>query len=131
MVSILIVSHSQAVAQSIKELVSEMKSEDFNLTAIGGIENGIHFGSDPIEIMNQILTIDAGDGVMIIADMGSSIMNAQMAISLLPKNIQTKTKITKTPFFEACLQAVVMNQPTIKLIQMDQDLDSLIGQVKF
>jgi dihydroxyacetone kinase phosphotransfer subunit len=108
-VNILVVSHSEPLAKATVAFVSEMKSGDFKLDYIAGIEGGAHFGSDPQLIKNKIeqLTVDAE--LLIIYDLGSSKMNTEMAYSMLTPDIQTRVKIASCAFVEGTLIAVVSN----------------------
>ncbi|MDR3257462.1 MAG: dihydroxyacetone kinase subunit L [Mycoplasmataceae bacterium] len=108
-VNILVVSHSEPLAKATVTFVSEMKSGDFKLDYIAGIDGGAHFGSDPQIIKNKIeqLTVDAE--LLIIYDLGSSKMNTEMAYSMLAPEIQARVKIASVAFVEGTLIAVVSN----------------------
>lgn len=131
MVSLLVVSHSRALADAMVELVSEMKSEPFKLAALGGIENGTAFGSDALEIKDCLAELDQGDGVLIFADMGSSIMNSQMAISMLDEDQAQRIKLVNAPIFESLLTAVVSNSSEVDVNQLLVVAESTLNQKKF
>jgi len=131
MVNILVVSHSNALAKAVVDLLSEMKTEDFKFDYIGGIENGTAFGNDPMELKAKLDNFDDGDGILIHADMGSSIMSSQMAISMFDEERAKKIKLVNAPFFESILAAVVSNQPNITVEELLAIAESTLNQVKF
>ncbi|ATZ17452.1 dihydroxyacetone kinase phosphotransfer subunit [Williamsoniiplasma luminosum] len=112
MVDILVVSHSEDLAKSAIELLSEMKTEDFQLTYYGGIfdQNQKVFGSDPTLIAEKIEKTYHKNDLLIICDLGSSYMNSEMALSFLPSEIEKHILIHHGPFFESLLIAIVNNQ---------------------
>lgn len=110
LVNILVVSHSANLAKAVVEFVSEMKNGDFQLIQIGGIDNGLHFGTDPIIIKNKIEELIQSSELLIIYDMGSSKMNTEVAIGMLNENQKQRIQVASCAFLEGTLTAVVSNQ---------------------
>lgn len=81
MVGIVIVSHSQALAQSVVELTALM-APDANIRAAGGLEDG-SFGTSYEKIEQAVRDVDQTDGVAILMDMGSAVMTTEMVIEAL------------------------------------------------
>lgn len=104
MVGILIVSHSKKAAEGIYELAVQMAGEDHRVLAVGGMEDG-SIGTDAIRIKEGIEKADEGDGVLLLADLGSGILSSQMAIDLLEKDI--KVEIADAPILEGAISAAV------------------------
>jgi dihydroxyacetone kinase-like protein len=111
-VSILIVSHSQILAQALAEFAKEMKSGDFALDYVAGIENGKVFGTDSQVIKNKLETLAVNSEVLIIYDLGSSKMNSELAISLLLSDYQKRIKLANCAFVEGTIVAVSSNNTT-------------------
>ena len=82
MVGIVIVSHSWKIAEGVRDLAREMAQDFGGLFCAGGLEDG-SIGTDAQRIADAICEADSGDGVVILADIGSSIMSAEAAIELL------------------------------------------------
>lgn len=76
MVSLLIVSHSESLARGIMELAKEM-SGDVVIEAVGGTEDG-RLGNDYSKIYEALDKIYTDDGVLILFDLGSSYLTAEM-----------------------------------------------------
>lgn len=110
MVGIVVVSHSKNLAQDIIEFVSEMKAGNWPLLNGSGTKNGQHFGSDPMIIKSAIEKAYSDDGVLIFCDIGSSIINTQIAIEFLDlKYDRDKVVIADAPIVEGTLVGVTSN----------------------
>lgn len=109
MVGIVIVSHNKKLADEIINFVDEMKRFDFPLLNAGGTPDG-RFGSDPLYIKTMIEKAYIDEGVIIFTDIGSSILNTQMAIDFLEEKIdKSKIIIADAPIVEGALVAVSTN----------------------
>ena len=76
MVALLIVSHSEELAKGIKELAQEM-SGDVVIEAVGGTSEG-RLGNDYNKIYEALDKIYTSDGVLVLFDLGSSYLTAEM-----------------------------------------------------
>ena len=104
MVGIVIVSHSAKVAEGIYDLVMQMASENDHIIPAGGLEDG-SIGTDAFKIQAAIESADTGDGVAVLADLGSGIMSAEMAIEMLDEDI--KVRSADAPVLEGAVSAAV------------------------
>lgn len=109
MVGFVIVSHSKKLADAVIELCKEMKKNDFPLINGSGT-SGDFLGSDPFIIKSAIQEAYTEDGVIIIGDIGSSILNSEMAIELLEEIYdKSKIKIADAPLVEGAIASMGMN----------------------
>lgn len=109
MVGIVVVSHSKKLAHEVIELCNEMKKYDFPVINGSGT-NGDYLGSDPMIIKEAIETAYSEDGVLIFGDIGSSILNSEMAIEFLDEEYdRDKIKIADAPIVEGTLVAMAVN----------------------
>ena len=104
MVGVLIVSHSKKAAEGIYELAVQMAGKDHRVVAVGGMEDG-SIGNDAIRIKEGIEQANGGDGVVLLADLGSGILSSQMAIDLLEEDIPVQ--IADAPILEGAISAAV------------------------
>ena len=104
MVGVLIVSHSKKAAEGIYELAVQMAGKDHRVVAVGGMEDG-SIGTDAIRIKEGIEQANGGDGVVLLADLGSGILSSQMAIDLLEEDIPVP--IADAPILEGAISAAV------------------------
>lgn len=122
MVSIIIVSHSPALAKAVVEFVSEMKGDDpFSIVPVAGMEDG-SFGSDPMKIAAEIQRLDEGEGVLLLGDIGSSIMNAGMALDFLPEGVTAS--LADAPLVEGALAAASYNAKGVTLAQLKAEAEA-------
>lgn len=105
MVGIVIVSHSSKAAEGVKEIVSQM-SVDGKIAAAGGTSDG-RLGTDVEKIVNAINEVYSEDGVLILFDLGSAYMNAEIAIECLEEKMKDKVEIIDTALIEGALTAAV------------------------
>ena len=82
MVGIVVVSHSARLAEGVVELAREMGGEEVAIVAAGGMDDG-SIGTDPARVMTAIEEAAGGDGVLVLMDLGSALMSAEMAVEML------------------------------------------------
>jgi len=80
MVGLLVVSHSAKAAAGIVEIAAEMAS-DVPLVAAGGDPDG-GIGTDADAIAAGLDDADDGEGVVVLVDLGSASMNAELAVEM-------------------------------------------------
>lgn len=105
MVGIVIVSHSRKLAEGVVE-VARMTAPDVPIIAAGGMDDG-STGTSCRKIINAVKKIYSDDGVAIIADIGSSILSAEMAIEILKK---PNLKMIDCPLVEGAVIAAIESQ---------------------
>ena len=81
MVGIVVVSHSQCLAEGAVEL-AKMMAGNARLAAAGGLEDGTP-GTSFEKIMAAIESVYSEDGVAVLMDMGSAVMTTEMVIEAL------------------------------------------------
>lgn len=106
MVGIVLVSHSRELAEATAVLGRQM-APDARVVAAGGLEDG-GFGTSYERIeaaIRQVLGDD--DGVILIMDMGSSVMTARMVVEDLEDD---RVHLADCPFVEGAVEAMVASQ---------------------
>jgi dihydroxyacetone kinase phosphotransfer subunit len=106
MVGIVLVSHSVKIVEGTIELCQQMAQSEIKLINAGGTADG-RIGTDTTKIMSAIEDANTGDGVVLIADIGSSVKSTQMALEFLDEEIREKIILADTPFVEGSIAAVV------------------------
>lgn len=105
MVNILLASHSKKLAQGLKDIISQMAG-NVNIEASGGDKDG-NIGSNFEQIQELINKLATDDGLVIFFDLGSSMMNCQMAIDMLDEEKKSKVYLAGTPMLETSIQIAV------------------------
>jgi multiphosphoryl transfer protein len=81
-VGLVIVSHSAALAAGVVELAREMGGGEVAIEAAGGMDDGA-VGTDAELVRAAVERIRSPDGVLVLMDLGSALMSAEMATEML------------------------------------------------
>jgi len=100
MVGLVVVSHSAKAAEGIVEVAAEMGG-DTAIEAAGGDDGEI--GTDVDRISDALAAADDGDGVVVLVDLGSAVMNAEVAIEMH----DGEAVIADAPVLEGAVNAAV------------------------
>ncbi|MDR1915775.1 MAG: PTS mannose transporter subunit IID [Synergistaceae bacterium] len=109
MVGILVVSHSLSAAEGIVQIALEMSggSGMVKIAGIGGNDTG-GLGITAQKILDSLKQIlEHSNEVLILPDIGSSILSARNAIELLPPEDASKVIIADAPILEGALMAAI------------------------
>ena len=123
MVGIVIVSHSEKIADGVKEVAEQMAPE-VKIYSAGGTEDG-RIGTDAMKISSAIKNAFDKDGVILLFDLGSSLMNAEMAIEFLDEDIKSKVEIIDAPLVEGTVVAAVYASMNKTIEEIKNNLKSL------
>jgi phosphocarrier protein FPr len=85
LVSIVLVSHSAALAEGVAELAREMGGEEVAIAAAGGLDDGA-IGTDAARVMAAVEEVRSPDGVLVLMDLGSALMSTEMALEMLDQD---------------------------------------------
>ncbi len=108
MVGIVIVSHSQRLAEGVVELARQMAGPDVPILAAGGLrEPAGAIGTDIAIIGEALDAADQGDGVLVLMDLGSAILSTEMARDMLPPEVAERILLCEAPLTEGAIAAAV------------------------
>jgi phosphocarrier protein FPr len=105
MVGIVIVSHSATLAEGVGELAREMGG-DVTIELAGGLalpERPI--GTDAALVKRAVEAADSGDGVLVLMDLGSAVLSAEMALDMLEPELQERVRLCEAPLVEGAVAA--------------------------
>jgi phosphoenolpyruvate-protein phosphotransferase/dihydroxyacetone kinase phosphotransfer subunit len=103
-VGIVVVSHSEALAEGVVALAREMGSEDLALEAAGGTEEPGVLGTDAERVRAAIERAMSPDGVLVLMDLGSALMSTEFAIELLG-DTPGRVVMSEAPLVEGAVAA--------------------------
>lgn len=106
MVGIVVVSHSEKLAESVIEL-SALMAPETPMAAAGGMEDG-GFGTSYEKITNAIDSVYSEDGVIVLMDLGSAVMTTEMVIEDMAMMDKTNIKMVDCPIVEGAISASVV-----------------------
>ena len=106
MIGIVVVSHSPRLAQAAVDLAAEMVGASGPAIAIAaGAGEGIT-GTDAFKVAAAIAEVSSPEGVLVMMDLGSAVMSAEMALEL-SEEPDVAVRLSSAPFVEGLMAAVV------------------------
>ena len=105
-IGVVIVSHSEYIANGLKDLVNEMNDGSVPVIAAGGADGG-RIGTSAIRIQNAIESLEDCEHILIYADLGISVLSAETAIDIIDEDLAEKVQIVDAPIVEGALAGVV------------------------
>jgi len=111
-VGLVIVSHSSKIAEGVCDLAQQM-APDVNLVAAGGVEDerGIsRIGTSFEKVLEAISSADSGAGAVILTDLGSAVMTAEMALEFLDSGNRSRVRLARAALVEGSVAAAVEAQ---------------------
>lgn len=120
-VGIVIVSHSYRLAEGVKELADSLMGGRVPIATAGGLDE-VTLGTSAEKIMNAIRSVWSDDGVLVLIDMGSAVLNTKLALELLPDGISQKIFVSNAPLVEGTLMAALKVDAGGDLSQVIEDI---------
>ena len=118
-VGLVVVSHSAKIAEGVVELAGQMAG-DVRIQAAGGTDDG-GIGTDATLIAEAIAATDEGQGVLVLVDLGSAVLSAQLAIDeLLEEETRGRVRIAEAPVVEGAVVAAIQARTGSDLDQVDE-----------
>lgn len=105
--SILLVSHSQQLTDGLKAMIEDMSdSETVTLFSLCGTAEG-ELGSDPTKIVEAVNQSPDAEQILVFADLGSAVLNAELAYDMLEPEQQTRYHLIDAPLVEGAFAAAI------------------------
>lgn len=119
-VGIVLVSHSHDLAAGLTLLAGQMAGPDVHIEPAGGDQDG-GLGTSDILVRAAIARADQGDGVLLICDLGSSILTVR---EVLDGNGNRHLRLVDAPFVEGAVAAAVVASSGATLDEVAQAAES-------
>ena len=109
MIHLILVSHHPDIARGIAALAAQMSAAPETIHTAAGIDDPDNpVGTDAVRIMQTLLEADNPDGILILVDLGSTILSAQTALDLLDDPaLAARCRISAAPLVEGAISAAV------------------------
>nr|WP_106784390.1 dihydroxyacetone kinase phosphoryl donor subunit DhaM [Lysinibacillus timonensis] len=104
-VGIVLLSHSHDLVKGLEVLLKQIQP-DVPLAVAGGTETG-EIGTDVFRISKAIESVMNPNGVVILFDLGSALINAEMAIEMLEDN--KNIRVADAPLVEGAYAAIIQS----------------------
>lgn len=127
MTGIVVVSHSAPLARAAVDLASQMtrgkgpRIEIAAGVADAGAPDDLGFGTDATAVSAAIERAADAHGVLVLMDLGSAVMSANLALELLDPELAGRVRLSAAPLVEGLVGAVVT-------ASTGADLDEVAGQ---
>jgi multiphosphoryl transfer protein len=107
LVGIVVVSHSRVLADAAVALAREMAPGELAIEVAAGLDDGA-FGTDAVAIAAAIGAADSGAGVVVLMDLGSAVLSAELALDLLDDpDARDRVLLCPAPLVEGLVVAAV------------------------
>lgn len=117
-VGIVLISHSPKIVEGIKDIITQV-NDNVSIELAGGTDDG-EIGTSIEKIQTAIERAYSDKGVLLVYDLGSAKMNAEMAIEM---GTLENLKILEAPIMEGAYVAAVE-------AGMGKDLDEVVKAVE-
>ncbi|HEX6198335.1 MAG TPA: dihydroxyacetone kinase phosphoryl donor subunit DhaM, partial [Jiangellaceae bacterium] len=107
MVGIVVVSHSHALARAAVDIAREMlHGRDVSIAIAAGLDETT-FGTDAVQVQAAIEQVDGPDGVLVLMDLGSAVLSAELALELIDASTASRVRLCAAPLVEGLVAAAV------------------------
>jgi phosphoenolpyruvate---glycerone phosphotransferase subunit DhaM len=128
-VGLVIVSHSARLAEGIVELAEQMAHGSARIIAAGGAADG-SLGTSLDKVQQAVQSADSGDGVLVLMDLGSAAMVAEMCVEQLPAEQRARVVLSNAPVVEGAVLAAVEASIGSPLAAVAETAQGAVGMSK-
>ncbi len=131
MVALVLVSHSRALALALKETLERLYAGKMPPVAVaaGAGDDGEELGTDATAIMAAIEEVGAvADGVLVLLDLGSAVLSAEMALELLDETVRGKVMLCPAPLVEGAIAAAAQSSIGASLAEVRAEAENALRQ---
>ncbi|HEV3102179.1 MAG TPA: dihydroxyacetone kinase phosphoryl donor subunit DhaM [Candidatus Dormibacteraeota bacterium] len=127
LVGIVLVSHSLELARGLADLASQIAGSEVKIEPAGGAPGGA-LGTTGDAVREAIARADCGQGVVVLADLGSSILTVR---HFLEGKANGHVRLVDAPFVEGAVAAAVMSSAGQSLEDVARAAEEARGASKF
>ena len=106
MVGLVLVSHSRALAEGLRDMLQQVAQGSVPVAIAGGTADG-RLGTDPIRVLEAIREVLGKGGVLVLVDIGSAVLAVDMAVEMLTPAERALVTVSGGPFVEGAVMATV------------------------
>jgi multiphosphoryl transfer protein len=106
-VGLVVVSHSRLLAEAAVALAREMLGgQQVDIAVAAGLDDGT-LGTDATAIAEAVTAADSGDGVVVLMDLGSAVLSAELALEFLDDGLRDRVLLCPAALVEGLVGATV------------------------
>lgn len=125
-VGLVIVSHSAQLARGVAELAGQMAQGRASIEPAGGAVDG-SLGTSADSILAAIQSLDGPGGVLVLLDMGSALLSAEVALEMLDDEQRARTRLSFAPLVEGAVAAAIEASLGHSLLEVQQAAEKTAG----
>jgi dihydroxyacetone kinase phosphotransfer subunit len=125
MVGIVVVSHSADLARAAVDLALQMINGPAPRIEIAAGTADERLGTDAARVAQAVEAADDGEGVVVIMDLGSAILSAELALEFVPEP-GIKTRLVPAAFVEGIFAAVISAAGGAQLDSVARDAEEAL-----
>lgn len=103
MIALVLVSHSPAIAEGVRDLVTQLSASNLLVVTAGGTDDG-RLGTSADRVKRAITEAAEADGVVVIPDLGSAVLTVRSVLEEFPPGTAV---LVDAPFLEGSVAAAV------------------------
>jgi phosphoenolpyruvate---glycerone phosphotransferase subunit DhaM len=127
LVGIVLVSHSLELARGLAALASQVAGDEVRVEPAGGGPNGT-LGTTGDTVWEAIQRADTGQGVVVLADLGSSILTVRHLLE--EGRLNGHVMLVDAPFVEGAIAAAVVSSAGQELTDVVRAAEDARGATK-
>lgn len=129
MVGIVLVSHSSELASGLARLAAEVAGDEVRIEPAGGGPEG-SLGTSADTVKAAITRADQGQGVLVLGDLGSSILTVRGLLAEEGNGTNGHVKFADAPFVEGAVAAAVVASAGLTLAEVAKAAEETRGLSK-
>lgn len=108
MVGLVLISHSEQVAEGLRDMVAQVAGPDVPIATAGGTDDGRLGTSAPrISAAVQSAIAAGADGILVLLDLGSAALSLELALEELSDEERSRVRVSEAPLVEGAVLAGV------------------------
>ncbi|KYD31198.1 dihydroxyacetone kinase phosphoryl donor subunit DhaM [Geobacillus sp. FSL W8-0032] len=123
-VSLVLVSHSEEIAEGLKKLLEQV-APNVGIAAAGG--NNGEIGTNALRIQEAIESVYSEKGTVVLFDLGSALLNAELALEMAGG--KERVRIADAPLVEGAYIAAVeagLGKPLEEVVQACEAVKQMV-----
>lgn len=126
MASLVLVCHSSKLAEGVRELVEQIVQGKVSVFATGGVDERT-LGTNPDSIRDLLEAADNSEGILVLMDLGSSVLGTDMVLSEWPPERRARVVLCEAPLVEGAVAAASQLAAGASLKEAAQEARGALG----
>lgn len=128
-VGLVIVSHSSKIAEGVVELAGQMAPNVLIVAAGGTGDSPARIGTSLEKVQKGIAEAEQGDGVVVLTDLGSAVMTAEMTLEFLSSEVRSRIRLPRAALVEGAVAAGVRAESGGTVDEVSADAEAAVVSI--